>query len=77
MSAEEIQNGLRQIMGGPDTTISFVAAKILEDIDMDGSLTLEPDDFLKFARGVYQKHVAGWMDDEPSTHIRKKKATAE
>jgi EF-hand domain len=47
LSLEEIATGLRQLMGSEDIAISFVAAKILEAIDMDGSSTLTPEEFQK------------------------------
>jgi Ca2+-binding EF-hand superfamily protein len=59
LSLEEIQTGLRQIMGGEDIVISFVAAKILEEIDKDGSATLSPSEFGEFAATVYEKYAPG------------------
>lgn len=62
LSLEEIETGLRQIMGGEDIAITFVAAKILEEIDMDGTSSLSSEEFQKYATGVYQRYMPGFMD---------------
>ncbi|CAB9517591.1 3-bisphosphoglycerate-dependent phosphoglycerate mutase [Seminavis robusta] len=62
LSLQEIEAGLRQIMGGEDIAVSFIAAKILEEIDMDGSATLSPEEFREFGSSVYQKYMPGFMD---------------
>lgn len=67
LSLEEIENGLREIMGGEDIAIQFVAAKILEQIDMDGSSTLSPKEFQHFAVAVYDKYMPGFMDSAKPT----------
>jgi Histidine phosphatase superfamily (branch 1)/EF-hand domain len=62
LSLEEIQTGLRQIMGGEDVVISFTAAKILEEISKDGSATVSSEEFREFAAAVYQKYAPGIFD---------------
>lgn len=69
LSLEEIEIGLRQIMGGEDIAISFIAAKILEEIDMDGSAYLEPEEFQKYAIGVLQHYMPGFMEDATGNAI--------
>lgn len=61
LSLEEIQARLWQMMRGDDVAIRFVAAKVLEGIDRDGSATLSPAQFRDYAAKVYQKYTPGLL----------------
>lgn len=62
LTREEIVTGLRQLMGGDDIAVRFIAAKLLERIDMEGSATLDPQQFYHFAAAVYRKnYLPGFM----------------
>lgn len=67
LSLEEIAAGLRQVMGGEDIAVSFMAAKILEEIDEDGNDCLTPDEFQQYAAVVYEKYTPGFLDGATTT----------
>lgn len=64
LSLEEIQAGLRQVRRGEKNNLAmnFIAGKILQEIDADGSTTLASEEFQEFAVGVYEKYLPGFMD---------------
>mmetsp|Transcript_16936 Transcript_16936/g.36621 ORF Transcript_16936/g.36621 Transcript_16936/m.36621 type:complete len:372 (+) Transcript_16936:132-1247(+) len=60
----EIQIGLGGLVGGEDVAVSALAGKILEEIDKDGSQTLDLDEFETFALDACRKFMPGLMEEE-------------
>jgi hypothetical protein len=57
LSREEIGHGLRDLMSDDNVALGAIAAKILEEIDTDGSNTLDLREFETFAVAVFRKLV--------------------
>mmetsp|Transcript_22757 Transcript_22757/g.26947 ORF Transcript_22757/g.26947 Transcript_22757/m.26947 type:complete len:252 (-) Transcript_22757:106-861(-) len=59
LSLEEIQIGLRGLKGDDDITVNALAAKLLEEIDKDGSNSLDFEEFQSHALKACQKLIPG------------------
>lgn len=57
LSVDEVGDGLRDIMGADDTSIAAIASKILEEIDQDGSETLDLLEFETHADKACRKFI--------------------
>lgn len=60
----EIQLGLKDLVGGNDVAVSALAGKILEEIDKDGSQTLDLDEFETYALDACRKFMPSLMEEE-------------
>lgn len=59
LSLEEIQIGLRGLKGDDDVAVNALAAKLLEEIDKDGSDSLDFEEFQSYALKACQKLIPG------------------
>jgi hypothetical protein len=57
LSREEIKTGLSQLMRSSDIPVRFIAAKIMEEVDMDTIAVVNPDEFHEFAARVTRKFM--------------------
>lgn len=57
LSFHEIETGLKDLMGNDDVAISALAGKFLEEIDVDGSQTLELEEFECYALNACRKFM--------------------
>jgi len=64
LDGREIQIGLRVLMGGDDVAVAALAGKILEEIDKDGSQTLDLEEFEMHALDACRKFMPGLMEEE-------------
>ena len=58
----EIEDGLRELVGGDDIAISALAGKMLEEMDADGSQTLDLEEFEALALKTCRKFIPGLLD---------------
>ena len=57
LSLDEIQKGLKELIGGDDIAISALAGKFLEEMDGDDSQTVDLDEFETHATVACQKFM--------------------
>jgi len=64
LDRNEIEIGLKQLVGTDDIAVSALAGKILEAIDKDASHTISVDEFDTFALDACQKFMPGLFGEE-------------
>ena len=51
-------------MGGDDIAVAALAGKLLEEIDADGSRTIDLEEFEARALGACRKFMPGFLDNK-------------
>mmetsp|Transcript_29904 Transcript_29904/g.54250 ORF Transcript_29904/g.54250 Transcript_29904/m.54250 type:complete len:365 (-) Transcript_29904:88-1182(-) len=62
LSLQEVEKGLKDLMGGDDIVVSALAGQILQEVDIDGSQTLDLEEFESHALDACRKFTPGLLE---------------
>jgi len=62
LSKQEVMDGLKAVRGTEDPTFAVMAAKIFEEVDVDGSETLDLEEFDELAVKAFQKFLPDMVE---------------
>lgn len=64
LTKEELTAGLTELKGEADISVAAIAGKILEEVDHDGSQTLDLHEFEQFALEACRKFIPGLIEED-------------